>query len=211
MGRMAADDTRERVLLRASELFARQGYSATTTRAIADAVGVRQPSLFYHFKSKAEVMSELLSHSLTAPAAVATALADADGSPASRLYAYLRYDLQHVLNSPYDLGGLDSDEVLGLDEFAPWRAMQELLRDARRKMIQQGIAAREFVDLPVDLAHDAITGLILGLIRGHARDSSAATMEVAEQAADLALRALLADTRRLDIVKNDLTPLPIIR
>src|SRR5581483_2006845 len=44
--------TRERILYEASNLFAREGYHGTTTREIAAAVGVRQPSLFYHFPSK---------------------------------------------------------------------------------------------------------------------------------------------------------------
>ncbi|MGH2596951.1 MAG: helix-turn-helix domain-containing protein [Actinomycetota bacterium] len=46
--------TRERILHEASELFARQGYHGTTTRQIADAVGVRQPALFHHFDAKSD-------------------------------------------------------------------------------------------------------------------------------------------------------------
>src|SRR5262249_55499278 len=39
----------------ATKLFAKTGYEATTTAAIADAAGVTQPILFRHFKSKQEL------------------------------------------------------------------------------------------------------------------------------------------------------------
>ena len=41
-------------------MFASRGYHATTTRQIADAVGIRQPSLFHHFKSKGAILEALL-------------------------------------------------------------------------------------------------------------------------------------------------------
>jgi len=39
----------------ASKLFAKNGYDATTTAAIADAAGVTEPILYRHFKSKQEM------------------------------------------------------------------------------------------------------------------------------------------------------------
>ena len=40
----------------ATELFAKQGYRAVGMRAIADAVGIRTSSLYYHFESKEEIL-----------------------------------------------------------------------------------------------------------------------------------------------------------
>ena len=50
----ARDDgnRRQALLVAAAQLFRRQGFSATTTRDIAAAVGMRSGSPFYHFKSK---------------------------------------------------------------------------------------------------------------------------------------------------------------
>ena len=39
----------------ATKLFARNGYEATTTAAIADAAGITEPILYRHFKSKQEL------------------------------------------------------------------------------------------------------------------------------------------------------------
>ena len=43
--------TRGRILLEASLLFAQRGFFGTSTRDIADAVRIRQPSLFHHDRS----------------------------------------------------------------------------------------------------------------------------------------------------------------
>ena len=59
--------TRERILRDASVMFASKGYKATSTREIARAVNVQQPSLFHHFGSKAGILKVLLAHSLEGP------------------------------------------------------------------------------------------------------------------------------------------------
>jgi AcrR family transcriptional regulator len=57
--RKKSADRREEILDAASALFITYGPSKTTTRQIADAVGISQPSLYAHFPTK-----EALSHAL---------------------------------------------------------------------------------------------------------------------------------------------------
>ncbi|MGW1375980.1 TetR/AcrR family transcriptional regulator [Streptomyces sp. NPDC002446] len=52
---------RRELLAAAAEVFAVQGYSATTVRQIADAVGMLAGSLYYHFDSKESMLDEILS------------------------------------------------------------------------------------------------------------------------------------------------------
>jgi AcrR family transcriptional regulator len=55
MPRLKAPQRREQLIEVATKLFARTGYDATTTAAIAIAAGVTEPILYRHFKSKQEL------------------------------------------------------------------------------------------------------------------------------------------------------------
>ncbi|MER5884419.1 TetR/AcrR family transcriptional regulator [Streptomyces sp. NPDC001941] len=57
----AAPERRSELLATAAEVFAAQGYNATTVRKIADAAGMLAGSLYYHFDSKESMVDEILS------------------------------------------------------------------------------------------------------------------------------------------------------
>ncbi len=55
-----ADDTRQRILEAAAQVFAEKGYARATTRALADAAGVNEVTLFRHFGSKQGLFSAII-------------------------------------------------------------------------------------------------------------------------------------------------------
>ncbi|MFC5182417.1 TetR/AcrR family transcriptional regulator [Actinomadura harenae] len=57
----ARAERRAELLATAAEVFASQGYSATTIRQVADAAGILGGSLYYHFDSKESMADEILS------------------------------------------------------------------------------------------------------------------------------------------------------
>jgi TetR/AcrR family transcriptional regulator len=54
------EETAERILDAAEALFAERGYAGTTLRDVAEAVGIRIPSLYNHFDSKATLHAAVL-------------------------------------------------------------------------------------------------------------------------------------------------------
>ena len=56
----AADDTRQRILDVAVDLFIEQGYAGTSVRDISERLGMTKGSLYYHFASKEDVLNAIV-------------------------------------------------------------------------------------------------------------------------------------------------------
>jgi AcrR family transcriptional regulator len=72
--------TRERILDVARELFIEQGFEATSLREIADRLGFTKAALYYHFKSKDELLLALLEPTRTLITQLYERLEAADGT-----------------------------------------------------------------------------------------------------------------------------------
>ena len=55
-------DLKKRIFIASAELFAQYTYSRVSIRDIAKKVGIQSSSIYYHYKSKEEILDELLRH-----------------------------------------------------------------------------------------------------------------------------------------------------
>lgn len=100
---------REQILEASAALFIEHGFTATTTRAIAEAVRVRQATLYYHFAGKEEILSELLNVSLHPGIEIARrieALVPEELSPAAGLYTLATVDARMLAGTKLNLAFL---------------------------------------------------------------------------------------------------------
>lgn len=88
---------RTELLRAAAKLFVEKGFDATTTRDIAEAVGMRSGSPFYHFRSKQELLKAAMIEGLDAGnAKIADAITGID-DPEQRLRVLIRTHLGTLL------------------------------------------------------------------------------------------------------------------
>ena len=150
---------REEILDAAAELFTSRGYAATSTRMIADAVGVRQASLYYHFTSKEELLEELLAGTVRPSLAFAAALDEAPTAEAG-LFSLAAYDTAVLCGGRWNLGALYLlPEVKG-ERFEHFRTERTQLRAAYVALIRTLVGPSEAAD---DLA-DLVFGLVESVI-----------------------------------------------
>ena len=164
--RPAASDgapAREEILDAAASLFMSRGLAATTTRQIAERVGIRQASLYYYFGGKDEILLELLTRSVRPSLSVARVLESACGSdPAAGLYALALIDVRTLTSAPHNIAVLYlSPEVQG-PPFESFRAERASLQAAYGRL---GTAASAIRGMDPALTATLIMQLVESVIQ----------------------------------------------
>ena len=122
---------REEILHAAAELFVDHGFAATSTRDIAEKVGIRQASLYYHFAGKPGILAELLELSVQPSLDQVEKIEQECPAdvPEAALYLLALIDADTLATVPHNIGRLyrmpdvRSSEVFG--DFQP--ALRELV------------------------------------------------------------------------------------
>lgn len=160
--------TRDEILAAAASLFSSQGYTDTTTRQIADRVGIKQASLYYHFADKSQILRSLLKGTVAPSVQFADWLGTAgpDGGPvdpAVALAGLARYDLDGLLRDRWNLHVVYRLLDIAETEFAETRESQVALR-AHYRALSVAVLRTQGVD--PDVLPDADLELVFGLVEG---------------------------------------------
>ncbi|MFM7718385.1 MAG: TetR/AcrR family transcriptional regulator [Actinomycetota bacterium] len=198
-----ATGTRHHILVIASDLFAIHGYHGTTTREIAEAVGIRQPSLFHHFPSKSAIMEALLEHDLMVAVPAAERIARSSGSAPARLYAYLVQDVEHLTTSDYNLTGVYTEEMRSSPEFVRWHSLRHRVHEVIETIVEDGRAAGDFLPFPAPFVREAILGILGRAIARHSGRRTPPDPRLPDDVSTVVLRGLLVDPRQMESVRKE--------
>ncbi len=175
----------EQILDAAGELFVTKGFTVTSTRSIAEAVGIRQASLYHHFPNKEAILEALLDATVVPSLEFARRVTRSVDDPRVALWAVTAGDAASLLSVPWNLGRLYLlPEVDGIEGFHDRRGE---LHAVYRELAVDVVGGRdEFrCGLPVRLTETVIAQRV--------DDPGIAGEEVAEAIADAALRVLGVD------------------
>ncbi len=153
--RTAPAGRREEILATAAEVFARQGYHATTVREIADAAGMLAGSLYYHFDSKESMVDEILSGFLTELWEAYQAVLDAGLGPRETVEELVRESVRQIDRHGHAVAIYQRERGLASEpRFKYLNESQERFESAWLETLRRGVATGAFrADLDVRLAY----------------------------------------------------------
>lgn len=180
--------TSEAVLDAALTLFAQRGYHGTALSQLAEALGIRTPSLYNHMRSKQELLETIIGRTLDDVLADFEAVTGVD-DPAQRLRNATRvYALRHATHRREAL--VVNRDTSSLAE-AGLTAMRERRREherAFRAVIIDGVERGVFSVGSPALASFAILEMTVSIARWFRDDGSRTAEQVADEYAEFALR-----------------------
>ncbi|MEV3856233.1 TetR/AcrR family transcriptional regulator [Streptomyces sp. NPDC050095] len=149
-------ERRRQLLDTAAEVFAAQGYNATTVRKIADASGMLAGSLYYHFDSKESILEEILHGFLDELWARYDAVLDAGHGPRETLGALVTESFREIdrHRAAVAIYQREARHLAAQDRFAFLAASQRTFEKTWLATLERGVAAGVFrADLDIRLTY----------------------------------------------------------
>jgi TetR/AcrR family transcriptional regulator of autoinduction and epiphytic fitness len=180
-----AQQTRRRIVEAAALLFAREGYSGTSIKAIAETAGVAVPTVYASLRSKANILRAVVDLTVrgddeAAPLASRAAWQEMERHQDPReqlaLFAHLHREIcdrEAAVFAQLEAaagGDPEATQLLGEHDQRRYETQRRLARSLhRRKQLKPGLAAREAADVIWTLASER-TYLALVRARGWKAD-----------------------------------------
>ncbi|MFE0473133.1 TetR/AcrR family transcriptional regulator [Streptomyces sp. NPDC058947] len=152
----ASGDRRSELLGTAAEVFAEQGYNATTVRKIADHAGMLAGSLYYHFDSKESMLEEILRTFLDELWDGYDTVLGAGLGPRETLQALVTESFREIdrHRAAVAIYQKESRQLVAQERFAFLAESQRRFERAWLSTLERGVAERAFrADLDVRLTY----------------------------------------------------------
>ncbi len=155
-----------RILLAAATAFAERGFHATTTRDIAAQAGLSPAALYVYFRSKEDVLHQIVASALDFTIELAATESSRPGSPADRLASLARVlTLWITYNSQVAHVVLYQTDALSPAHLADVTARQRQVSQIVRQVIADGMSSSDFDIGDPGAAAIAVLSLCLDVAR----------------------------------------------
>ncbi|MEU4269208.1 TetR/AcrR family transcriptional regulator [Streptomyces sp. NPDC026092] len=183
--------TSERLIEATRELLWERGYVGTSPKAIQQAAGAGQGSMYHHFAGKPDLALAAIRRTAEEMRAVAEVSLSGGGSAYARVEAYLLRERDVLRGCPIGRLTMDPDAMASEELRAPVDETLDWLRGRLAFVIQEGLDSGELAGPldPVELAATIVATVQGGYVLARASGSPAAF--------DTAVRGLLALLGRL--------------
>ncbi len=156
------NNSRERLLETATELFAEKGYAATSVREIVERAGVSKPVLYYYFNSKKGLFYAILEWAAEVQQEILNEIFEAPGTVKDRfifLYRRVQEGIREYQSLYIMIHGLIFGPPQGVPEY-DFASYQRHMLDAVKRIYADGVSSGEIRHIDAD----EVAFLVLALL-----------------------------------------------
>lgn len=164
---MTEQDSRDHILMTATAVFAEKGFAKTSMNDIVRASGLSKGGVYWHFKSKGELMTAIFVMYFSGQEAIMEAALNGSGSPTERLLQFARLagsDLEAAISlfpAPMEFYALAARED---DLQNQLRTFYMAYLDNISQLVQQGIDSGEWKEVSARETAVTLISLMEGVI-----------------------------------------------
>lgn len=150
---MKALQRKDQIREKAQSLFRERGYSATSMRDLADALGIEAASLYNHISSKEEILQEICFRMADEFFSAVEPIVEGALDPKEKLCAALEAHLG-VIAANSDASGVFLHEWRHMGEpfLADFKLMRRRYEQLFRKIVEDGILQKVFREIDASVA-----------------------------------------------------------
>jgi TetR/AcrR family transcriptional regulator, cholesterol catabolism regulator len=195
----ALPSRRDELLELAAAMFAERGLKATTVRDIADSAGILSGSLYHHFKSKEQMVEEVLRDFLDWLFERYAQVVERETDPLERVKGLFLASFDAIEHRHAQVV-IYQDEAKRLSALPQFAFVDERNREQRRMwvdVLKQGVAEGKFrPDLDVDLVYRFIRDTTWVSVRWYSPGGPLTAAEVGRQYLAIVLGGLVQEGDR---------------
>ena len=205
----SGSESRDEILRAAAELFMEFGYAATSIDAVAERLGSTKGRIYHHHRSKADLFLDVQMSAMTRLSEQVEPIARRPGSAVERLAAMALRHTQIILTElPMQKVAVQGLERHLLGNSPASKRLRSVIKmrddyeDTFAEVIDEGIRAGVFIDLPPKLATKPFFGAMNWATVWYSQrrlQSAEAIDDLARTLAAYALRGLLNDSNHESI------------
>lgn len=178
----------------ATELFATQGYAATTLSDIAEKCGIHKSTIFHYVRTKQDLLAEILDRGLRHYLKRLEAIVqDAELSYTERLEAALRNHLRFVFDQRQELTVfLRERKHLAGPRGTAYLEMARSYEARFREIVKRGMDSGEFAAADPHLSTLVLLGAANWMVEWHRPDGRLDQAEITEQYVNMLVHRMIA-------------------
>lgn len=187
-------EKRDAVLLAAVQMFNDRGFHQTSLDEVAASLGVTKPTIYHYLGNKDQVLLECVTLGLEQLLASGEAVRNGPGTGADRLRACLVRYAEIIMD---DFGRCvirTSEEELGEESRAQFRALKRRIDSAIRMLIQDGIDDGSIAPVDPKMLAFTLTGSLNWTARWHVPDGNLTPLQISQQMVDILAKGFITQT-----------------